>query len=227
MSTIHDTELLKVRAIEHQKADHIAAGAYGVIDFITNGEIETTTWRGCAIGCLATAGSLDGVLNQVKNGEIPEYEVSITEDKDTDKVFYHVNSEPDTLRELLERQFGICTNLSYVAEIVFEGVAAKADGYYHDEDRMSKLEEYYKSWPVKFANALEDGLVITDFDVKNWWDDVVDAETPLAVNEHYDDYHGTWGIDDYFDFGDIWVGEALIRWIESLKAGKSEELAVA
>ena len=200
MPTIVDTKTLIRRAEEHKKVDHISQGTYGEIQFHQNGEITENVWKGCAISCLATEATISGLMNQE---DLDFNKVVIN--KDENGTYYKINIEGPTLREMLSNQFGLSNKLVYLAECIFEG----------------SDEQYAKDWPLKFSQALCDGMIITDADIDKFWEfhhhergsefDYFPEE--FRPNAYSDEEWGLWELTDYFDVVDRETGEALLDWI--------------
>ena len=64
MTVIVNKQKLYDRAIQHKAQDHIAQRMYGEITYKKNGIEKVSSWKGCAISCLATEATIEGIKNQ-------------------------------------------------------------------------------------------------------------------------------------------------------------------
>ena len=204
---IKNHDILVRRAIEHAKLDHLARQTYGDIFFLQNGEAEVTKWEGCAISCLATETSISALKNQ---DDLNFDAVKVDEHEDG-RIHFSVNLESHILRDMLSNKFGMCMNLIYMAECVFEG----------------SEEEYAMTWPERFSMALCDGLNISDEDINYFWVNEVVPEICEIYERYpsqffpgnYRDGEGWhWSIDEYFDYCYDDIGDKFLSFIETIKA---------
>lgn len=213
---IKNTDILVRRALEHKVSDHIAQKTYGDIHFIQNGVAEPIKWQGCAISCLATETSIQGLIEQ----EDLDFEKVFVRDLDDGRTEFEVRIDDDDLRNMLNEKFGMCFKLIWVAECIFEG----------------SDEEYAKSWPLKFAEALSDGQNITNEDIDMFWTDVVEPYFDYGIGIEYfpsrfepgwdDPEYGAWSLDEYFEFFDSNIGEEFIDFVKSIPVTAEEEVIV-
>jgi len=207
MGIIKNTDILLRRAEEHKAADHISQGSYGVIDYSKNGKIETTEWRGCAIGCLATETTIQALMKQ--DDFDFDFDAALV-DHENGVSYYEIRLTSPRLREMLQNKFGMPNKLIFLAEAIFEG----AD------------PEYARDWPVEFAKAMKtlEGINITDDDIDSFWKKIVsersigcyDYPEEFDPGNFVDDDELLWGIDDYFQVVDYDVGNMLISWTEDI-----------
>jgi len=214
---IKNHDILVRRAKEHMMLDHIAQRTYGDIHFLQNGVIEPIKWRGCAISCLATETTIEGLKNQ----EDLNFDAIKIEELDNGKTEFSVNLQSHRLREMLHDKFGMCFKLIYMAECIFEG---------SDED-------YAREWPLAFAEALCDGKYITDEDIDFFWSNNVLPEIDQYYNERHipkefnpdkpDSDDNVWSVDDYFEFFDETIGEEFITFLMGISVNQPEIVGVA
>lgn len=211
------------RAIEHRRLDHVKQGTYGDIKFLQNGEAEVTEWKGCAISCLATETTVEGLFEQEAKGY---FSVINLGEADDGRTIYDVSCDSSTLRDILSDEFNICRKLVWLAEIIFEGSS----------------EEYAMDWPVEFVDAIPENVDITDADVDKFWKEVivprginfidyfpVELNPDGYVNINSDGYEEQWSLDEYFEVVDERDGELLLDWLRSLaeeKKNTSELISV-
>lgn len=208
---IKNHDILVNRAEEHARLDHLTRQTYGDIYYLQNGEAEVIKWEGCAISCLATETSIEALKNQ----DDLNFDAVKVSEKEDGRVEFSVILDSDILRGMLTNKFGMCMNLIYMAECVFEG----------------SDEEYAQTWPERFAKALCNGLDIYDEDISDFWVNEVVPELDEIYN-HYpdeffpnnyqDDEGWTWSIDEYFDYCYDRIGDKFLEFIERLKADQFE-----
>ncbi len=198
---IKNKSTLVRRAAEHKELDHVTRKNYGKIRYSTNGETEVQSWQGCAISCLATESSIGAIKEQ---GKLISGALKI--DEEDGRTFWSVELPPQQLRNILSIEFGLCDNLIYLAEIIFEG--------------NNVSNEYAQDWPLRFAEAVPEGVNITDEDVERFWNefDVQDYDgSSVELDVQVEDYEKGWtNIDEYFDYVNEELGDDLIAWLESL-----------
>lgn len=148
MSVIKNKAKLVERAKGHKRQDQVARNTYLEI---LDAEDDDVTFTACAIGCLATGCSIKEIQE-----EYGEFSVSIDETTGT----YAAKIDDDVLVDKLESDFGICYKLARLAEAIFEGIVVGGDPYF-EEDYFLKGNAYY-NWPTRFAEALPEGVDITD-----------------------------------------------------------------
>jgi hypothetical protein len=144
---IKNTETLRKRADFHHEQDQIIQGDYG--EAKTNGDIE---YKGCAIGCLSTPNPT----------EQPAFADFLKEHRPEGALpgkWAVVNLDSEQMREILGEEFGICYNLTHLAENIFESIMG---------------EQEAADFVKEFAYALRDGIVIdndrvNDFQEEKYW----------------------------------------------------------
>jgi len=201
---IKNKDVLVRRATEHKELDHVARRNYGKINYSTNGKTEVESWKACAISCLATESTIKGIKKQ---GGLIDKALKVHEEDG--RKFWSVKLSPKLLREMLSDEFNLCDNLIYIAEIIFEG----------DECRVSN--EYSQNWPLMFAQAIPEGVSITNEDVYDFWSecDIDDEDGPVELNVEVEEGpQGYTNIDQYFFHASEDMGDALIEWLESFQA---------
>lgn len=102
MSKIKNTGELVLRAQAHARHDRIRQGTYG--DASVNGHAE---YKGCFIGCLSTPHRKRDLFSFLRKAR-DEGSLEYFDDHDQ--------------RLALHREFGICLELSYLCEAIFEGL---------------------------------------------------------------------------------------------------------
>lgn len=217
MSKIRRKADLLARAEEHRRLDHIQQGTYGDIRFLQNGEAEVTEWKGCAISCLATETTIEGLFEQEAKGYFSLINLG---EADDGRTIYDVSCSSDILREILTEEFNICYKLVLLAEIIFEG----------------SEEDYAINWPVEFVEAIPENVDITNEDVDMFWSESI-VSRGINFLDHFptrldpDNYIGEddreWSLDDYFEVVDHLDGNLLLDWLNSLKAKNEDVAAVA
>jgi hypothetical protein len=154
MPKLKNTETLLKRAYRHQMQDEIAQGTYGRI----NGQNGDASFEGCVIGCLAIPNTINEIISdnriakfvRTTGGDSYFLENFIGEYNDGELT--PENSLQLAQRNILKEDFGICRNLSLLAELVFEAID---DGS-------------HKYWPAEFAASLNDGVKITNKQISKW-----------------------------------------------------------
>lgn len=134
---IKNTRELVLRAQAHARADHIKQGTYG--NGFVNGHEE---YVGCAIGCLSTPHRKRDLRSFLKQW--------ITTDRDGVLDF---RRRPQDMVQQLADEFGICPELSRVAESVFENLE-------HHGAAINFIPD--------FAQALVEGSSVTPAALRQW-----------------------------------------------------------